>query len=79
MPLSANLEASFGAGGFDLSASFTGLGDLFAGVALPALSLDTSGTVDLGSFSVDGVGAAIGDLDRVIGGRLLLWFGSVVS
>src|SRR5215217_5158480 len=70
MALSANLEASFGADGFDLGASFSGIAGLFTGVDLPALSLDTPGTVDLGDVSLDGVLGAVGDVSGVIGGAL---------
>src|SRR5262245_47047107 len=70
MPLSANLEASFGADGFSLDGSFDGLSEIFGGVALPSLSLDASGAPDLGDFSLEGVSGALGDLDGVIGGAL---------
>ena len=40
MPLAANLEASFTADGFDLEASISGVGDIFAAVGLPSLDLD---------------------------------------
>src|SRR5262245_26709780 len=70
MALSATLEGSFGAGGFDLAASFTGIGSIFSGVDLPSLSLDGSGSPDLGEFSVDGVTGVVGDLEGVIGGAL---------
>src|SRR4051812_22004454 len=70
MALSANLEASFGADGFDLESSFSGLGGIFSGVALPSLSLDASGAPDLGGLSLDGVAGSLGDLDGVIGGAL---------
>jgi hypothetical protein len=70
MGLSANLEASFGADGFDLDASFSGIAELFTGVDLPALSLDTSGTVDLGDVSLESVLGAVGDVSGVIGGAL---------
>src|SRR3954447_13544821 len=70
MALSANLEASFGADGFDLEASFSGLAGIFGGVDLPSLSLDASGSPDVSGFSLDGVSGALGDLDGVIGGAL---------
>jgi hypothetical protein len=70
VPLSANLEASFGADGFSLDASFDGLSEIFGAVGLPSLSLDASGTPDLGDFSLEGVAGALGDLDGVIGGAL---------
>jgi hypothetical protein len=68
--LSANLEASFGADGFDLEGSFSGLAGIFSGVDLPSLSLDTSGSPDLGGFSLGGVSGAVGNLDGLIGGAL---------
>ncbi len=56
MPLTANLSASFTAGGFDLGASFTGLTDIVASVGLPTLSFagDAEG-LDLSGLTLDGV------------------------
>lgn len=70
MALSADLEASFTADGFDLSASISSLGDIFGDVALPELSLDDTPALDLGAFASGDVLAAAGDLEGIIGGAL---------
>jgi hypothetical protein len=69
MPLTANLQASFGQNGFDLSASFTGLSDLLGSVGLPELSFsgDDAG-VDLSSLSVEGVVTALTSVLDDLGG-----------
>jgi hypothetical protein len=65
MPVSADLEASFTAGGFDLTTAFSDLAALFTDVDLPGLDLDVSV-----SLTVEGVGTdAITEvLDTVTGG-----------
>lgn len=72
MPLTATLDASFSADGFDLDASFSGLGGLLEAVGLPTLSFAGDlGDLDLDSLDLDDlVGSlttVIGHLDGVIG------------
>lgn len=70
MPLAASLDASFGEGGFDLDASFSGLADTFGAVSLPSVSF-TADAPDLGSLTVDGVteslASVVGRLGDVTG------------
>ena len=72
MPLSATLGASFGAGGFQLDASFSGLTDVLEGVGLPTLSFAGDlDAIDLESFDLSDVigsmSTVIGRLDSVVG------------
>jgi hypothetical protein len=70
MPLAVDLEARFGAGGFDLVVGIKGLGGLIGGVTVPTLSLHAPETVDLDALSTDRVLGTVGDLEGIVGGAL---------
>jgi hypothetical protein len=70
--LSADLDASFTAGGFDLGAAFGDLAGIFGSVGLPTLDLDVSVSVSVDGLGTGGVasalGSAFGGLDQLTGG-----------
>ncbi len=72
MALSASLEASFTAGGFDLGAAIAGLGTLLTDVQLPGLDIDVSVSLDVGGVGTGGVTEALasitGGLDGIVAG-----------
>jgi len=72
MALTAELEASFTADGFDLASAFADLGALFGDVDLPGLDIDISVSVGVDGLGTGGIsgslGGVIGGLDSIVAG-----------
>ena len=69
MPLTARLDASFGADGFELDVSFTDLTDVLGTVSLPTLSFRGDlGDLDVSSLDLDDIVATLSDVVSRLGG-----------
>lgn len=62
MTLSAELETSFTADGFDLSSAFGGLGTLLTSVGLPSLDIDVAVSLSVDGVGTDGIAGSLADL-----------------